>query len=140
MCRSGNQVTAHDIKLELDVRAQGKIERRLEGGWCRERRFWGRRGRLRSRGGVSVGGGSDRWDGEFCVWDSACVCVDCAAGAGGSGGAGRLGQGSIYGDGYETLMGVVYDPFSEEIWTAIRGGPTRLNGKIVRVSGRTELA
>ena len=33
-----------------------------------------------------------------------------------------------------TLLGVIYGPFTDELWTAVRGGPTRLNGRIVRVS------
>jgi myo-inositol-1(or 4)-monophosphatase len=33
-----------------------------------------------------------------------------------------------------SVVGVIYDPFTDELWTVIRGGPTRLNGKIVRVS------
>jgi myo-inositol-1(or 4)-monophosphatase len=33
-----------------------------------------------------------------------------------------------------TLLGVIYGPFTDELWTAMRGGPTRLNGRIVRVS------
>ena len=40
---------------------------------------------------------------------------------------------------YETIVGVVYDPFTDELWTAIRGGPARLNGKIIRVSQRKNL-
>jgi myo-inositol-1(or 4)-monophosphatase len=38
-----------------------------------------------------------------------------------------------------TLLGVIYDPFTDELWTVVRGGPTRLNGKIVRVSRRSRL-
>ncbi len=38
-----------------------------------------------------------------------------------------------------TLLGVIYDPFLDELWTAVRGGPTRLNGRIVRVSRRSRL-
>ena len=38
-----------------------------------------------------------------------------------------------------TLLGVIYDPFTDELWTAVRGGPTRLNGRIVRVSKRARL-
>ena len=38
-----------------------------------------------------------------------------------------------------TLFGVIYDPFTDELWTVVRGGPTRLNGKIVRVSRRSRL-
>jgi len=33
-----------------------------------------------------------------------------------------------------TIVGVIYDPFTDELWTTAFGQPTRLNGKIVRVS------
>jgi myo-inositol-1(or 4)-monophosphatase len=42
-------------------------------------------------------------------------------------------------DGYRTLVGVVYDPFCDELWIAIRGQAARLNGKIIRVSRRRKL-
>lgn len=35
---------------------------------------------------------------------------------------------------YETRVGVVYDPFCEELWTAISGQSARLNGRVIRVS------
>jgi myo-inositol-1(or 4)-monophosphatase len=38
-----------------------------------------------------------------------------------------------------TILGVIYGPFTDEIWTTVRGGPTRLNGRIVRVSNRSKL-
>jgi len=38
-----------------------------------------------------------------------------------------------------TLLGVIYNPFTDELWTATRGGPARLNGKIIRVSRRSRL-
>jgi myo-inositol-1(or 4)-monophosphatase len=38
-----------------------------------------------------------------------------------------------------TVLGVIYGPFTDEIWTTVRGGPTRLNGNIVRVSNRSKL-
>jgi myo-inositol-1(or 4)-monophosphatase len=38
-----------------------------------------------------------------------------------------------------TLLGVIYDPFTDELWTVARGGPTRLNGRVVRVSRRARL-
>jgi myo-inositol-1(or 4)-monophosphatase len=38
-----------------------------------------------------------------------------------------------------TRLGVIYDPFTDELWTVARGGPTRLNGKVVRVSQRSRL-
>jgi len=38
-----------------------------------------------------------------------------------------------------TLLGVIYGPFTDELWTATRGGPTWLNGRIVRVSKRANV-
>lgn len=40
---------------------------------------------------------------------------------------------------YENLVGVIYGPFTDELWTATRGGKTRLNGKVVRVSRRAKV-
>ena len=36
-----------------------------------------------------------------------------------------------------TLLGVIYGPFTDELWTVTHDGPTRLNGRVVRVSRRT---
>jgi myo-inositol-1(or 4)-monophosphatase len=33
-----------------------------------------------------------------------------------------------------TVVGVIYGPFTDELWTAVRGGPARLNGRVVHVS------
>ncbi len=41
---------------------------------------------------------------------------------------------------YETIIGVVYDPFCDELWTAIRGQPARLNGRVVKVSQCRQLS
>jgi myo-inositol-1(or 4)-monophosphatase len=38
------------------------------------------------------------------------------------------------------LAGVVLDPLRDEVWTATRSGPTRLNGEVVHASDRDELA
>jgi myo-inositol-1(or 4)-monophosphatase len=46
----------------------------------------------------------------------------------------------VYEDGYETILGVVYDPFCGELWTAVRGEPARLNGRTIRVSARSRLS
>jgi myo-inositol-1(or 4)-monophosphatase len=35
-----------------------------------------------------------------------------------------------------TLLGVIYDPFTDELWTTTRGGKTKLNGRVVHVSQR----
>jgi myo-inositol-1(or 4)-monophosphatase len=39
----------------------------------------------------------------------------------------------------KSVVGVIYDPFTDEIWTTTKGQPTRLNGKIVRVSDRKKI-
>ena len=41
-----------------------------------------------------------------------------------------------YADGYATVAGVVLDPFCAEVFTALRNGPARLNGRVIRVSRR----
>lgn len=41
--------------------------------------------------------------------------------------------------GYTTLVGVVYDPFLDEMWTAVRGQKAKLNGKPISVSSRSKL-
>lgn len=46
---------------------------------------------------------------------------------------------SVYEDGYKTALGVIYDPFTDEMWTAIAGDKTRVNGRTVTVSGRDKL-
>jgi myo-inositol-1(or 4)-monophosphatase len=35
---------------------------------------------------------------------------------------------------HQTILGVIYGPFTDELWMATRGGLTRLNGRIVHVS------
>jgi myo-inositol-1(or 4)-monophosphatase len=40
----------------------------------------------------------------------------------------------------QTIIGVVYDPFTDELWTATRGGKTKLNGRVVRASNHSRLS
>lgn len=35
---------------------------------------------------------------------------------------------------HATLLGVIYDPFTDELWTTTRGGKTKLNGRVVHCS------
>src|SRR6185436_9626775 len=49
-------------------------------------------------------------------------------------------QKRLAGDYYETIVGVVYDPFCEELWTATAGDAARLNGQVIRVSQRKKLS
>jgi myo-inositol-1(or 4)-monophosphatase len=41
--------------------------------------------------------------------------------------------------GYATVLGVIYDPFLDEMWSAVVGDKARLNGKPIRVSPRAKL-
>ena len=128
-----NSVTQHDIKLELDVRCQGLIEKSL-------RRTFPYVAVLGEEGVVGRTDNECRWvvdpiDGtvNFAYGiPHACVSIALQGRAQGAGPA-------DYPDGYCTLMGVVYEPFCGELWTAIRGQPARLNGKIIRVSQRRKL-
>jgi myo-inositol-1(or 4)-monophosphatase len=38
------------------------------------------------------------------------------------------------------MLGVILEPFCDELWTAIRHKPARLNGRIIRTSKRDQLA
>jgi myo-inositol-1(or 4)-monophosphatase len=40
---------------------------------------------------------------------------------------------------FQTLLGVVYDPFTNELFTAIKGQPAKLNGRKISVSNRARL-
>jgi myo-inositol-1(or 4)-monophosphatase len=40
---------------------------------------------------------------------------------------------------YETVVGVIYGPFTDELWTVNQGGKTKLNGRAVRVSRRAKV-
>jgi myo-inositol-1(or 4)-monophosphatase len=113
---------AHDIKLELDVRCQKLIEKILRAVFP-EIPLLGEEG---DSGDVAA---EYRWvvdpiDGTvnyFYGMPHAAVSI-------------ALQQWG------KSVVGVIYDPFTDEIWTTVHGEPTRLNGKIVRVSNRSKLA
>jgi myo-inositol-1(or 4)-monophosphatase len=138
---------AHDIKLELDVRCQQLIERILRGRFP-EIPLLGEEG---DSGDVNA---EYRWvvdpiDGTvnyFFGLPHAAVSIALQA---------RSDKCQVTGDkkdarrrapnrvtcptSHVTLLGVIYGPFTDELWTAVRGGPARLNGKIIRVSQRSRL-
>lgn len=129
-----NQVTQHDIKLELDVRSQKLIEKTLRSAFPNTA--------LLGEEGITGDPQSNRrWvvdpiDGTVnFTYGIPHACVSIA-----------LQQRSVkptattYPDGYDTLVGVVYDPFCDELWTAVRGQPARLNGRVIRVSRHRRLA
>ncbi len=119
--------TQHDIKLELDVLCQKRIERLL-------RRAFPDIAILGEEGVLGDPTAARRWvvdpiDGtvNFTYGIPHC-CVSIALQI-------RPARAAEY----RTVVGVVYDPFCDELWTAIRGGPARLNGKIIRVSQQRRL-
>jgi myo-inositol-1(or 4)-monophosphatase len=131
--KRAHSVSQHDIKLDLDVRSQKLIEKILK-------KAIPEAGILGEEGIVGDPDARYRWvvdpiDGtvNFAYGiPHACVSIALQQLAASPGP-------STYQDGYETLLGIVYDPFCEELWTARQGRPARLNGKLVRVSNRSKL-
>ena len=128
-----NEATQHDIKLELDVQCQKLIQKRLANAFPD----------ITLLGEEGVAGdlhAPHRWvvdpiDGTVnFTYGIPHACVSIALqeqkGKPGSGG---------FGDGYETVLGLVYDPFCDELWTALRGQAARLNGRAIHVSKRRRL-
>ena len=116
-----NCATAHDIKLELDVQCQALIEKILAAAFP-QIPVLGEEG---DTGDVNA---EHRWvidpiDGTvnyFFGMPHAAVSIALQHRA-------------------QSVVGVIYDPFTDEIWTTTKGQPTRLNGKIVRVSNRSRI-
>ena len=116
-----NSAEAHDIKLELDVRCQALIEKILA-------RAFPRIPVLGEEGSTGDVNAEDRWvidpiDGTvnyFFGIPHACVSIALQHRE-------------------QSVVGVIYDPFTDELWTTVKGGSARLNGKIVRVSNRSKI-
>ena len=151
-----NATDAHDIKLELDVRSQKLIEKILRKAFPQIP--------LLGEEGVS-GPSSRRFDAASIVnaeyrWvvDPIDGTVNYAFGiphAAVSIALQKRDKRQVAGDksssrsrarnpitchpSHVTLLGVIYGPFTNELWTAVRGGPTRLNGRVVHVSRRRNL-
>ncbi len=129
-----NESTQHDIKLELDVRCQKLIERTL-------RKAFPTVAILGEEGILGDPAAAARWvvdpiDGTVnFTYGIPHACVSIAFQV-------RDDQSRHAGDplrGYTTLVGVVYDPFLDEMWTAVRGERAKLNGKPIQVSNRAKL-
>jgi myo-inositol-1(or 4)-monophosphatase len=134
--------TPHDIKLELDVRCQQRIQRALQ-------RAFPRVPIVGEEGVLGDPQAPWRWvvdpiDGTVNFASGiphACVSVALQheiARRPGSGGS-RVRQDSGHWSGYRSVIGVVYDPFANELWTAVRGQPARVNGRIIHVTDRRTL-
>ena len=116
-----NSAEAHDIKLELDVQCQARIEKIL-GAAFPHIPVLGEEG---DTGDVNA---EYRWvidpiDGTvnyFYGLPHAAVSIALE-------------------HKQKSVVGVIYDPFTDELWTTMKGGPTQLNGEIVRVSNRSQL-
>ena len=128
-----NSATQYDIKLELDVKSQKLIERTLRKS-DPEIPILGEEGIL---------GDPDseyRWivdpiDGTVNYAygiPHSCVCIALQRKR-----TGRAKRSDIYGA--ETLIGITYDPFLDELWTAEAGKPARCNGRKISVSDRSNL-
>ena len=126
-------VTQHDIKLELDVRCQKLIQKSLHHAYP-DIALLGEEGTAGKM--LTAAGFVDPIDGtvNFAYGiPHACVSIALQQRAEQPGA-------STYEDGYQTVVGVVYDPFCNELWTAALGRPARLNGQIIHVSPRRKLA
>jgi len=136
-----NSAYAHDIKLELDVRCQKLIEKNLRGAFPQIS--------LLGEEGCSGDANSEyRWvvdpiDGTVNYahgMPHAAVSIalqkrdECRVASDGNNIRSRTQFHVTRHAPYVTLLGVIYGPFTDELWTATHGGPTRLNGRVVRVS------
>jgi myo-inositol-1(or 4)-monophosphatase len=129
-----NSAEAHDIKLELDVRCQALIEKFLSSAFP-QIPVLGEEG---STGDTTA---EYRWvidpiDGTvnyFFGMPHACVSIALQA---------RIPKSKAQSSksaSHESVVGVIFDPFTGELWTTTKGQPTKLNGKTIRVSNRSQL-
>jgi len=136
-----DSATQHDIKLELDVRCQTRIETMLQRAFPLVA--------ILGEEGVAGNQQADyRWvidpiDGTVNFTygiPHACVSIALQIRMQASVSAARPPGPAPHPDAfYQTVVGVVYDPFCDELWTAMRGGPARLNGKLIHASKRRKL-
>jgi myo-inositol-1(or 4)-monophosphatase len=136
--KKANEVSQHDIKLELDVKCQQLIERELS-------RAFPEISVLGEEGDSGNSQAAQRWvidpiDGTVnFAYGIPHSCVSIALQERLDKNSRKDRRHSVTPDGYVTLLGVVYDPFVEELWTATRGGKAFLNGKVIQASRRKKL-
>ncbi len=117
-----NEFHAHDIKLELDVRAQELITTALLSAFPDH-------AILGEEGTAGDPASAFHWivdpiDGTVnYFYGIPHFCISIALRESGA-----------------IVLGVIYDPSREEMWAVEKGGTPTLNGKPIRVSQRTELA
>jgi myo-inositol-1(or 4)-monophosphatase len=127
-----NARLSHDIKLDLDVRCQKLIERTLA-------KTFPDIAVLGEEGDSGHTNPPSRWvidpiDGTVNYAygiPHACVCIALQVRS--------KAKSAQVDDGYATVVGVIYDPFMDEMWSAVSGDVARMNGKPIRVSPRAKL-
>ena len=120
-----NAASQYDIKLDLDVRCQRLIESKLRTAFPHINML----AEEGDSGDVTL---EYRW-----VVDPIDGTINFAYGIPHAGVCVAL-QRRVK-KGYETVIGVIYDPFADELWTAVKGGPARLNRRVIHVSNRRNL-
>jgi myo-inositol-1(or 4)-monophosphatase len=118
---SVNEFHSHDIKLALDVESQDLITRHILGRFP-DHALYGEEGIA----------GNERSEWQWIVdpidgtvnhfYGLPHYCISIALRRAG-----------------ELQLGVIYDPSRDELWQTVKGGPSLLNGKVIRVSDRTDL-
>ena len=121
-----NESHQHDIKLELDVRCQKLITRVLAQAFPS----------IPVLGEEGIDAASEQAVARWVV-DPIDGTVNFAYGIPHA--AVSIALQVRTADGFQSEVGVVYDPFMNDLWTAIRGKPARLNGRIAKVSTRARL-
>ena len=121
-----NESHQHDIKLELDVRCQKLITRVLARAFPS----------IPVLGEEGIDAASEQAVARWVV-DPIDGTVNFAYGIPHA--AVSIALQVRTADGFHSEVGVVYDPFMNDLWTAIRGKPARLNGRIAKVSTRARL-
>ena len=126
LAKQVNESHQHDIKLELDVRCQKLITRVLARAFPA----------IPVLGEEGIDAASEQAVARWVV-DPIDGTVNFAYGIPHA--AVSIALQVRTADGFRSEVGVVYDPFMDDLWTAIRGKPARLNGRITRVSTRPRL-
>lgn len=138
--KKASETSQHDIKLELDVKCQQLIEKKLLAPFPKI-------SVLGEEGETGDKTSEHRWvidpiDGTVnFAYGIPHSCVSIALQERVQSPKSKVqGRHSITPDGYATLLGVVYDPFVEELWTATRAGKAFLNGRVISASRRPTLS
>jgi myo-inositol-1(or 4)-monophosphatase len=117
-----NEFAAHDIKLDLDVRAQELITQHLLGQFP-DHALYGEEG-IAGNQASEFQWIVDPIDGTVnYFYGIPHFCISIALR-----------------ERDEIILGVIYDPARDELWQVERGGPAMLNGRPIHVSARNQLS